>query len=182
MTDSTETKALDAAVEAAVEVKKSDRREFRNEAWTAAEVAARLQSLQVTEVPKTADGKSWIKISDLHLVCVMHEVPVSKMVKAIGGDRGMNPPLDPLFEVKYLGKTRYIHPDAQTKGIELLKDPNFAPTIRKPREPESVDPNAPVKEKKVKEPKAKGAKVARPATGEGPAAPDGMVWGEAETK
>ena len=169
-------KAVENAVEESTPKKESTRRQFRNDAWTEELVAEQYKKLQVTEIPVTEDKRPWVQLTELDDTCKIHGVSISKMVKAIGGDRGMNPPLDPLFQVVYLGKRRFVHPDTMTLGLEKLKDPNFAATARKPRESKPVDPNAPVKEKKARAPK--GAKVARPPAGEAPSAPAPLVWGE----
>ena len=114
---------------AVVKIKKvSNRRKYRIDSWTDEQVAARLKELQVPSVPE-----GWLKFSEVGAILREQKLPVSALVKASGGDRGMNPPLDPAFAIVYVGKTRYITPDVLTKGLALLRDPNFARTPHKPR-------------------------------------------------
>jgi hypothetical protein len=95
------------------------------------------------------------------------------MVRATGGDRGMNPPLDPVIKVGYVGRVRYLHPDVMNKGIELLKTEGFAKTQRKPRvkkEKAAEDGTGPVKSAKAG--KAAPAKVSVKRPDHGPS----EVW------
>jgi hypothetical protein len=143
----------EAPVEQAQPEKKA-RRKYRNETWTDEQVAARKAELSAEVAPE-----GWIKLSEVDKVCKVEKIPVSKLVRAIGGDRGMNPPLDPLFEVRFVGRTRYLHPDVMTKGLELLKSETFAKTARKPRE----------KKEKVETGAVKGAKAEKTTKAPAPA-------------
>lgn len=90
---------------------------LRNKGWTEEEVRKMRESLTVNEVPE-----GWIKISDLHKICVKEGIQISRMVKAIGGDRGMEPVLNPDFKIIYSGRNRWISPKAATKeSLNLLR-------------------------------------------------------------
>jgi hypothetical protein len=130
--------------------KESTRRQFRNDKWTAEQVAARR-----AELTKDAAPEGWIKVSDMANLCREAGVPISKMVRAFGGDRGMDPVKDPVFQLIYVGRTRYLPPEAKTKGLELLKQEGFAATERKPREKKEkpADGTGPVKDAKSIKPK-----------------------------
>ncbi|HZX14056.1 MAG TPA: hypothetical protein VFF49_06620 [Thermodesulfobacteriota bacterium] len=107
---------------------KKPRRQFRDESWTEEQVAARRVELTVAEVPA-----GYVKLADLSKRCQELSIPVSKMVRATGGDRGMNSPLHPIFQIVFVGRTRYLHGEVMTTGIDLLQSEEFGKTPRKPR-------------------------------------------------
>ena len=154
----------DQVVEKPVEEKKpSNRRKYRNDAWTDEMVAARLAELTVEKIPVTEDERPWVKMSEVDTAFKALGIPISRLVRATGGDRGMNPPASPLWQIVYVGHTRYLSPDTLTEGISKMKsDPNFATTPRKPREKKAKDESGegtgPVKGAK------KGKKAAAPAS------------------
>lgn len=138
------------------EKEKSARRTYRDDNWTEEEVKAKRASLTVEEAP---DG--WVKVSEVGNACREAGIPVSKLVRAFGGDRGMNPPAAPVFKFVYVGRTRYLSGDCLTKGIEMLADPTFLKTTRKKKaKGESAETGA---VKSAKKAPAKKVKVARPA-------------------
>lgn len=119
------------------------------------QIAARLAELQVEELPPGA-----VKLAEISTQCKKEGIPVSKLVRATGGDRAIDPPVDPVFQVMYLGRTRYLSGDVLTKGMELLRDPEFLRTRRKRKAKEAGDgESGPVKG--AKQPR----KVVRPASG-----------------
>lgn len=63
-----------------------------------------LRKSMSAEVPP----EGWIKVAVLDKVCKRQGVPVSRMVKAIGGDRGLEPPLNEKFRVLYVHGVRYV--------------------------------------------------------------------------
>jgi len=67
-------------------------------------------TLKATHDSKVAtDVKGMYKTAQLHKVCVALNIPVSRMVKAWGGDRMLGTPVNPKFTVKYGPKNaRYI--------------------------------------------------------------------------
>ena len=148
-----------AAVPAPPEAKKP-RKEFRNKDWTAELVAAKKAELSSEIVPTTEDGRAWIKHMAVSDACRLAAIPVSRWVRATGGDRGMFAPMEVpghpgLFLIKFVGRTRYVHPDCLTFGIEFLKaDANFprALTTKLPKTP---------KEPKAAKPKVEGAAKAK---------------------
>jgi hypothetical protein len=109
---------------------KSTRRTYRNDEWTEEQVKAKRAELTVAEIPA-----GWVKVADVGKVCHENSIPVSKFVRAFGGDRGMLPPANPIFRFVYVGRTRYVAAEALTQGISMLKDPNFLKTtrVRKPK-------------------------------------------------
>lgn len=130
----------------------------RANGWTAEKVEARMAELRVAEAPK-----DWIKVAEVHNELVKLDIPVARMVRAIGGDRGMEQPINETFKVVYVGRTRYLSPEVLNEAsLKLLGDRYLGVP-----QPEKV--------KKVKEPKldadgnpipakAKAAKTAKAAT------------------
>ena len=119
---------------------KKARRKYRDDTWTEEQVTAQRAKLTVEEVPA-----GWVKLAEISNLCRAEGIAVSKLVRSTGGDRGMNPPLDPVFQIKYVGHTRYLSGEVKTKGMKLLKDAEFAKTKRKPRAKKEGSEKAPVK-------------------------------------
>lgn len=119
---------------------KSPRRTYRNDEWTEEEVKARRAELTVEEAPT-----GWIKVSEVGDACREQGIPVSKFVRAFGGDRGMLPPADPVFAFVYVGRTRYVSGECMTKGLKLLADPTFLKTTRKKKAKAEDAESGPVK-------------------------------------
>jgi hypothetical protein len=109
---------------------KAPRRSYRNDDWTEEQVKARKAQLTLEEIPA-----GWVKISEVATTCRANGVPISKFVRAFGGDRGMQPVAHELFKFVYVGRTRYVAPEVLTQGIAMLKDPSFlkAARVRKPK-------------------------------------------------
>jgi hypothetical protein len=130
MSDEVEVKDVEVAPEAEkAEKKVINRRQFRNDEWTEEEVAARRQELTLEEAPE-----DWLKIQEVDEIFRAEGIATSRLVRAIGGDRGMNPPINDHFQVRYVGRQRYLPPTSVTEGLALLKsDANVASTPRKPR-------------------------------------------------
>ena len=105
---------------------KAKRRTYRDDEWTEEQVKARRAELTVEEAPP-----GWVKVADVSNACREAGIPVSKFVRAFGGDRGMKPPADPLFAFVYVGRTRYVSGTVLTKGLKMLADPEFLKTTRK---------------------------------------------------
>ena len=132
---------------------KSTRRTYRNDEWTEEQVKARRAELTVEEAPP-----GWVKVSDVSNACREAGIPVSKFVRAFGGDRGMGAPADPVFAFVYVGRTRYVSSDVMGKGLKLLQDPEFLKTTRKKKaKAEDTETGA------VKSAKATRKAVVRPA-------------------
>jgi len=75
----------------------------------------------VTEVPSDEFGE-FMKTANLHRVCVKNEIPVSAMVRAFGGDRGLSQPLHPKFQYVYVGRARYVSSWCGTaEGLNFLR-------------------------------------------------------------
>lgn len=124
--------------------------------WTKEKVAERMAQLKVDNVPE-----GWIKIADMHKQLNVLKIPVARMVRAIGGDRAMEQPLNSDFAVVYFGRTRYISPAAMSEAnLTLLRDKNLG----------VPQPEKPKKEPKPK--KEKAAKAEKKADGKGVVNPD----------
>ena len=132
---------------------KAKRRTYRDDNWTEAEVKARRAELTVEEAPE-----GWVKVSEVALACREAGVPISKLVRAFGGDRGMNPIAAPVFKFVYVGRTRYMAGEVLTKGLQMLANPEFLKTVRKKKaKKETAEGTGPVQKTQRK------AKVKRPA-------------------
>lgn len=131
---------------------KAKRRTYRDDNWTEEQVKARRIELTVEEAPE-----GYVKVSEVGDACRAAGIPTSKLVRAFGGDRGMNPPSDPVFAFVYVGRTRYLPGAVMTKGMKMLADPEFLKTVRK-RKPkaEATEGTGPVQ-------KTRKTKVVRPA-------------------
>ncbi len=134
---------------------KAKRRTYRNDDWTEAEVKARRAELTVEEAPE-----GWVKVSEVALACREAGVAISKLVRAFGGDRGMNPVAAPIFQFVYVGRTRYMAGEVLTEGLKMLANPEFLKTVRKKKaKTETAEGTGPVQPAK----KTRTAKVQRPA-------------------
>jgi hypothetical protein len=70
----------------------------------------------------TVAPEGYIKVADLHKICVKQGIPVARMVKAIGGDRSMKPVLEPRFRPVYVGQTRYVSGWCASKeALDMLR-------------------------------------------------------------
>ncbi|MHA2086190.1 MAG: hypothetical protein ACXABD_20800 [Candidatus Thorarchaeota archaeon] len=122
---------------------KAKRRTYRDEDWTEEQVKARRAELTVEEAPE-----GWIKVSEVSNACREEGIPVSKFVRAFGGDRGMNPPVDDLFAFVYVGRTRYVSGKVLTQGLEMLANPEFMKTTRKKKAKDESEEAAPKKSRR----------------------------------
>lgn len=134
---------------------KSTRRTYRDDDWTEEEVQARRAELTVEEAPE-----GWVKVSDVGVACVDAGIAKSKLVRAFGGDRGMNQPAHPVFAFVYVGRTRWMSGEVLTTGLELLANPEFLKTTRKKKESAEGEETGAVKS--TKKPTRKAKVVARP--------------------
>lgn len=132
---------------------KAKRRTYRNDDWTEEQVAAKKAELTVEAAPE-----GWIKLSEASDAMRANGIPVSKFVRAFGGDRGMNPPISPEFKFVYVGRTRYVPPEVLTTGIAKLKDPSFMKTTRTPKAKKEKAESGPVADAK-KEPQGRRVAV-----------------------
>jgi hypothetical protein len=118
----------------------------RAKGWTKEMWQAKMAELKSDTVPE-----GFVKLSEVADLCRKENIPVSRLVRAVGGDRGMEEPAHPKFKVMYVGRARYLDPWVVTEeGLNLMRDPNLG---------------KPAPEKKVREKKEKApgeAKVAKP--------------------
>jgi hypothetical protein len=122
----------------------------RQKGWTKEKVAEKMATLKRDAVPE-----GWLKLADVDKQLRLKGIPVARMVRAIGGDRGMHDPISPEFQVIYVGRARYLAPFILTpEGLNILSDKYLG----KPK------PEAKPRAKKEKAPVAEGdAKPAKPA-------------------
>jgi hypothetical protein len=93
-----------------------------------------------------------IKLSEVAAFLKESGIPVARLVRATGGDRAMNPPISPMFEVTFVGNTRYLSEDVLgEEGLAILSDRYLG---------------QPQPEKKAKEPKPAKEKKAKKAAAE----------------
>jgi len=118
----------------------------RAKGWTKETVAAKMAVLMRKEVPA-----GWVKLADVAKMCEASEVPVARLVRAVGGDRGMEDPANAKWQVVYVGRTRYLDPFCITpEAMTFLGDKNLG------KEPKVKAKKA---ETKADVPAAPGAKV-----------------------
>lgn len=100
------------------------------EGLTKEQIAAQRKKLSADAPPEGS-----VKMSEVGEAVKKAGIPVSKLVRATGGDRAMRPPAHPCFQVTFVGRDRYLPGTVMTEGLELLADPNFLKTkrARKPK-------------------------------------------------
>jgi hypothetical protein len=134
----------------------------RAKGWTKEMWQAKMATLKADEVPE-----GWVKLSEVADLCRKEGIPVTRLVRAVGGDRGMEDPIDPMFLVKYVGRARYLDPRVTSEeGLNILRDKYLG----KP---------APEKKPRAKKEKAEGAKAtvkAKKTEAPAPAAPEKDPW------
>jgi hypothetical protein len=91
--------------------------------FTDATLAEHRASMSADEVPVTSDGREYIKVASLDRMLKQKGIPVSRMVKAFGGDRTIDGPMHPKFQPVYVGRARYLHPDCGEQwGLDYLQN------------------------------------------------------------
>jgi hypothetical protein len=91
--------------------------------YTEAALQAHRKAMSSDDVPVTEDGREYVKIAKVHRTCVREGIPVSRLVRAFGGDRTLDGPMHPKFQPVYVGKARYIHPDCDEKwGLDFMRN------------------------------------------------------------
>ena len=90
--------------------------------FTTVTLAEHRQSMSADDVPESEDGRPYVKVAVLHKICVRESIPVSRMVKAFGGDRSIDGALHEKFTPVYVGRARYVHPDcAEEWGLNFMR-------------------------------------------------------------
>lgn len=90
----------------------------RLKGWTKEKVAEKMATLKKDAIPE-----GWLKLADVDKRLRVEGIPVARMVRAIGGDRAMEDPISPEFQVVYVGRARYISPFILTpEGLNILND------------------------------------------------------------
>lgn len=54
------------------------------------------------------ESGEWVKLAEVSRECKARSIPVSRLVKATGGDRALEPAVEG-FEVAWVGRVRYLH-------------------------------------------------------------------------
>jgi hypothetical protein len=95
------------------------------------------------ELDKVPEG--WVRMSKVCRAADDAGIGTRAVVKASGGDAAVGPLLDPIFQVVYVGRGKFMNPEVLTKGFELLKkavsEPK-APKAPKVAEPAKVEAQA----------------------------------------
>jgi hypothetical protein len=107
------------------------RKGLTQEAWQ-----AKLASITVAEIPA-----GWVGMAEICKAARDQNPPIkiSRVCTAMGGDRALGEPWDPIFQVKYVGGRKYGSPEILTKGFALLQDPEYHKAIHKGRKPAEKD-------------------------------------------
>lgn len=80
------------------------------------------KSMSADEVPVSKDGREYVKVAVLNKICRREGIPVSRMVKAFGGDRCPDGPMHEKFQPIYVGRARYLHPDCAGEwGLNFMR-------------------------------------------------------------
>ncbi len=110
--------------EKAVKVPKEPKEPRLRKGLTQENWQEKLAAMTVKEVPEGFLGMSEIvsKARDAG-------IKVSRICSAMGGDRGMNEPWDPVFKIVYVGGRKYGSSEILTKGFQLLLDPEYHKAI-----------------------------------------------------
>lgn len=82
--------------------------------------------------------EGWVRMSKVCDAAEKVGLTRGSVVVASGGDACTKPIADPVFQVIYVGRAKFLHPDALVKGIELLKAGKTAPKAEKPTEAKEV--------------------------------------------
>lgn len=112
-----------------------EKRGFTNES-----LAEHRQSMSADDVPESEDGRPYVKVAVLHKICVREGIPVSRMVKAFGGDRSIDGALHEKFTPVYVGRARYLHPDcADEWGLNFMRGLTGGRSNSKPKDAEQQE-------------------------------------------
>jgi hypothetical protein len=88
-----------------------------------ASLAEHRASMSADDVPTSKDGREYVKVAVLNKICRREGIPVSRMVKAFGGDRSIDGPMHEKFTPVYVGRARYLHPDcAEEWGLNFMRN------------------------------------------------------------
>ena len=88
----------------------------------------KLAAMTVSEVPA-----GWLPMSKIVSEAKEVGIKVSRICTAMGGDRGLKEPWDPVFKIVYVGGRKFGSPEILTKGFDLLKDPEYHKSEHKGR-------------------------------------------------
>lgn len=86
----------------------------------------------------SAVPEGWLRMSAVCRKAVEQGITISALVTAAGGDAAVDPLLDPVFKVVYVGRGKYMNPEVLTKGFNLLKAKKDAP--KEPKAEKKAEP------------------------------------------
>jgi len=69
----------------------------------------------------SAAPEGWLRMSLVCRKAVEVGLTIGSVVKASGGDACVDPLLDPIFRVTYVGKAKFMNPLVVTQGFNMLK-------------------------------------------------------------
>jgi hypothetical protein len=99
------------------------RKNLTAEVW-----AKKLASMTVEKAPE-----GWLGMSEIVKAAKAKGIKVSRICSAMGGDRAMNEPWEPIFQVKYVGGRKFGSPVILTEGFKKLLDLEYHKTEHKGR-------------------------------------------------
>jgi hypothetical protein len=95
-------------------------------------IAQRMEELSQDAIPQ-----DYVPLSRLVQAANERDIATSRVVRAFGGDRGLEDPIDPVFALVYVQGRRYVHKDALlVKNLTLIANlprRNAASTNSKPK-------------------------------------------------
>lgn len=109
-------------------VKKEEKEPRFRKGLTAEQWNERLAALSKPSIP---DG--YVIMSEIVKAAKAEGIKVSRICSAMGGDRAMGEPWDPIFQVVYVGGRKYASSEILQRGFQLLQDPEYHKTVRKGR-------------------------------------------------
>jgi hypothetical protein len=100
-----------------VEQEAGDLCEKLHETYTNEALMAHRATLTVAKPPE-----GWIKVAELHKICEANDIPVNRMVVAIGRDRGLSDPIVERLRPVYVGNARWVDGWAATvEGLATIR-------------------------------------------------------------
>lgn len=76
--------------------------------------------LRQTAQVATAAPEGYVRMSKVCQAALDKGIKISAVVTASGGDACTKPLMDPIFQVVYVGRAKYMNPEVLTRGFALL--------------------------------------------------------------
>jgi len=86
--------------------------------------------------------ENWVRMSKVCEAANKIGITTRAVVKASGGDACVGPLLDPIFQVIYVGRGKYMNPEVLTKGFDLLQKQASQPKAPKAEKPAVAEKQA----------------------------------------